>query len=199
MLYCTDSSCGFTYSSQFYTGCTLGQGNLLSSITNYRDTFCEFTVSNPSFVSGAATVYTPSGTTFGVQIRRSLPTDRGVNYFRLQRPTGSSEGASGAQEYPVVDPLSKQSADYEEYTAVLGNAMPATIIGGASGATVAFWETYIGKYMGISGSAINDYAVTNYKYEQEKNDSHRKIKLISPAFIETIIAELKAVTAVVGE
>jgi len=198
-VYFSDTFGGFTYNSEFYSGCTLSQGNLSSSITNYRDTFCEFTVSNPSFVSGTATVYVPSGATVAVSIRRALPLDRGVNYFRIERPTGSAEGASGAQQYPVVDPLSKQSADYEEYTAVLGNSLPPTTIGGASGATVEFWETHIGKYMGISGSAFNDYAVTNYMYEQEKNDSRRKIRLISPAFLDSVMKEFKSATSVVGE
>ena len=65
------------------------------------------------------------------------------------------------------------------------------MIGGATGATVAFWETYIGGYMGVSGDEINTYAVSNYVYENDENESKRTIKVLAPAYMEQAIKELK--------
>ena len=194
--YFSDGSGGFTYNTQFAQGCTLNQNGQSMSIKNYRDTFCEFAVETPAINVGSATVSTPSGSTATVYIEKVLPYIYGVHNFQLERPTGSAEGACGAQEFPVADPLSRQTADYEEYTPVLGNQYPALGVGGAAGATVQFWETYIGKYMGISGDEINSYAVSNYVYEQNTNDSKRTIRILNPVFLDQAMKELKAAMGV---
>jgi hypothetical protein len=195
-LYFTDSSGNFVYDTEFASGCTLEQNGISQPIKFHRDTFCEFVVESPVFGIGSAIVHKPSGSTAGIYIQKTLPYYQGVNYFRLERPTGDAEGASGAQEYPVVDPISKQTADYEEYAAVLGNKYPPVGIGGATGATVEFWETYIGKYMGVSGDEINLYSVSNYTYEHDKNEKKRTIRVLNPAFLKQAMKELKAAMGV---
>lgn len=194
-IYFTEPSGGFTYNSQFFSGCTLNQGNNSQSIKNYRDTFCEFAVESPVFGVGSATVSRPDGGTSGVYIQRTVPYYTGVHHFTVERPP-SGQGSSGAQEFPVVDPLSRQVADYEELPPVVGTRIPPSGIGGATGATVEFWETYIGKYMGVSGDEINIYAVSNYMYEQDKNDKKRTIKILNPAYLTQALNELKAALGV---
>ena len=186
---------GFTYDSQFFSGCTLSQGNYSEPIKYHRDTFCEFVVDSPIFENGNAVVSTPSGNTVGIYIHKILPYYTGVHHFTIERPT-YGEGASGAQESPIVDPLSKQVADYEELSPVVGTQIQPSGIGGVTGATVQFWETYIGKYMGLSGEQINLYAVSNYMYEQDKNDKKRTIKILNPAYLTQAINELKAALGV---
>lgn len=194
-VYFSEASGGFTYNSYFFSGCTLNQGTNSQPIKNYRDTFCEFAVETPVFGVGVASVSRPDGGTSDIYIHRVLPYYTAVNHFRLERPT-SGEGSSGAQEFPIVDPISKQVADYEELSPVLGTRIPPSGIAGATGATVEFWETYIGKYMGVSGDEINAYAASNYTYEQEKNDKKRIIKVLDPSYLSLAIEELKAATGV---
>lgn len=189
------ASGGFTYNSYFHSGCTLNQGNNSQSIKGYRDTFCEFTVEAPVFGAGSATVSRPDGGTTDIYIQKTTPYYRAVHHFVVERPT-TGEGSSGAQQFPVVDPLSKQVADYEELPPVLGTRVPPSGIGGATGATVEFWETYIGQYMGVSGDEINLYSVTNQIYEQDKNDARRTIKVLNPAFLTQALNELKAALGV---
>lgn len=189
-IYFTDRANGFTYNSVFESGCTLGQTGKFSSITNYRNTFCEFTVSNPSFVEGNADVYKPDGTTSGIKIQKILPSYIGVHHFTVSRPT-NTDGSNGAQESPILDPLTKQSPDYEDTGTVVGTRVPVSLVGGATGATVEFWETFIGNYMGVSGSEINTYAISNFTHEQNENEKKRTIKVLAPQFLSQALKELK--------
>jgi hypothetical protein len=186
---------GFTYSPEFFSGCTLSQNNRSDSIKNYRDTFCEFTIESPSFGVGGAVVSMPSGKTMGVYIHRVLPNYTAVHHFTVERPA-SGEGSSGAQEFPVVDPLSRQVADYEELPPVVGTQILPIGVGGVTGATVEFWETYIGKYMGVSGEEVDLYAVSNYTHEQDRNEKKRVIKILHPSYLDAAIKELKAALGV---
>lgn len=194
-VYFTDRSNGFTYNSYFENGCTLGQSQKYSSITKYRDTFCEFVVSDSVFVEGNADVYKPDGTTQGIKIQKILPSYIGVHHFTVERPT-NSDGSNGAQEFPIVDPLTKQSSDYEETGTVVGTRIPVSLVGGVTGATVEFWETFIGKYMGLSGSEVNDYAVSNLTNEQSENEKKRTIKILAPQFLSQALKELKVALGV---
>jgi hypothetical protein len=45
--------------------------------------------------------------------------------------------------------------------------------------------------MGVSGDEINTYAVSNYVYENDENESKRTIKVLAPAYMEQAIKELK--------
>lgn len=195
-LYFTDSSGGFTYDAAFASGCTLEQNGKRESVKYHRDTFCEFVVEAAVFGIGSAIVHKPNGTTAGIYIQKVLPYFQGVNHFRLERPKGTAEGACGAQEFPMVNPISLQTADYEENSPVLGTRIPPSSIGGATGATVEFWQTYIANYMGISGDENNTYAVSNNTYEQSVNDSRRTIRVLNPAFLNQAMKELKAALGV---
>lgn len=196
VLYFTDSTGGFTANSDFFSGCTLEQNGKQQSIKNYRDTFCEFVVEAPVFGIGSAVVHRPSGATSSVYIQKTLPYYQGVHHFQIERPSDGTTGASGAQQYPVVDPISKQTSDYEEYTPVLGMGVPPVGIGGLTGAVVQFWETYIGKYIGVSGDEVNQYSVSNYVYEHDFNESKRTIRVLNPAFLKQAENELKAAMGV---
>jgi hypothetical protein len=61
----------------------------------------------------------------------------------------------------------------------------------ASGTPLAvpYWDTMIGKYMGMSGSADNSFVVTNQDYEYIVNDAKREIDIINPAFVTKIAEE----------
>lgn len=196
LLYFTDRNSGFTYNSEFFSGCTLSQNGKEESITDYRDTFCELKVETPKFSEGDAVVEIPSGSTVGIRLQKILPAYLGVNRFSVERPSGTVDGSNGAQESPTVDPLCYQSADYEGYETVLGTRIQPSGINGATGATVEFWQTYIGRYMGVSGDEINAYAVSNHTYEQSENEKKRTINVLAPAFLQQAIKELKAALGV---
>jgi hypothetical protein len=51
---------------------------------------------------------------------------------------------------------------------------------------------YIGKYIGIYEAAVNTYAVSNYTYENTKNDARRTIKVLHPRFKKTALTELES-------
>lgn len=196
VLYFTNSSGEFVYDIGFASGCTLEQDGKTQPIKYHRDTFCEFVVETPVFGLGSAVVHKPDGTTAGINIQKILPYFQGVHHFRIERPSGSAEGVCGAQEFPVVNPISMQTADYEENSAVLGTQIPPLSIGGITGATVEFWQTYIGNYMGISGDENNTYSVSNYSYEQSVNDARRTIRVLHPKFLNQAVKELKAALGV---
>lgn len=196
VLYFSDLSGNFLYDTDFSAGCTLEQNGIQRPVKYHRDTFCEFVIETPGIVFGSAVVHKPSGTTTDVFIQKVLPYYQGVHHFQLERPTGVAEGVSGAQEFPTMNPISAQTADYEENPPVLGTRYPQSGIGGATGATVEFVDTYIGKYMGVSGDEINLYAVSNYMYENSLNDTKKTIRVLSPAFLNQAVKEFKAAMGV---
>ena len=57
---------------------------------------------------------------------------------------------------------------------------------------VDLWETYIGGYMGISGSQVNTYSVTNNTFEIEENEKKRTIKILHPRYKKQALQELQA-------
>ena len=61
---------------------------------------------------------------------------------------------------------------------------------GVSG-SIGLWETYIGEYMGISGDAVNQYAVSNFMYETQNNELRRKIKVLHPRYMNAVKRELE--------
>jgi hypothetical protein len=50
--------------------------------------------------------------------------------------------------------------------------------------------------MGISGSAINTYSVSNLTYEIEQNDIKRKIRILHPRYKKIAVQELEALLRV---
>lgn len=195
-VYFTDSDNKFLYNSEFADGSTLTQNNTQSAITQYRETFCEFRTESPNFQQGSAVVSVPSGLTQSVYVHRVMPAYLGLNYFSVDRPTGDADGANGAQIKPIADPLTKQTADYEAYGAVVGTQIPQNGLNGALGATVEFWESYIGAYMGVSGDQISNFATTNRQYEYDENENKRTIKILSPVYLNQALKELKSALGV---
>jgi len=51
------------------------------------------------------------------------------------------------------------------------------------------WETRIGAYLGLSGSATSDYSVSNFDYEITQNESKGQIQLIHPDNINLFVEE----------
>jgi len=192
-VYFTDLENTLLFNSVFLSGCTLQQGSMSDSIVTYRDTFCELRVNQPGFQTGNAEVVVPGGSTVNIYIHKTTTTGLGVYNFVLERPAAGITGSNGAQEITIVDPLQKQTADYVEYGTVLGNKIPNLVVNGLSGSVVLFDQTYIGRYMGVSGPQVTTYAVTNRANEYDLNERKRKIKLLKPQFVTKIIQQFSAI------
>lgn len=196
-VYFTDNSDGFTYSPYIGEGATLTQGNLSFSINEYQPTLCKLTVSSPQFQEGSATITGTSGSPMNVTIHRTDPSYVAVHHFQINRGTNDV----GAATVITADPISQQTGDYSYVGGVIGSTSDAypndtyTIPYTPSG-TVDFHETYIGKYMGVSGDKVNTYAVSNYLYEMQTNDEKRTLKLLHPRYKEQAIRELETLLRV---
>ena len=104
-------------------------------------------------------------------------------------------GITLGDDSSVIDPLSKQTTQYDIYDQMGSVAFGTPVIGirttTGNGANVSLWETYIGKYMGISGSGVNDYSVSNFIYETNENESKRLIRVLHPRYLDTVKKELE--------
>lgn len=193
----TDTSDNFLYSSYITEGATLTQSQISSKITEYHPTLCKLIVSGSGFGDGTATITVSGGTAYTVKIHRVDQSYISVNHFEISRPSTDS----GASEKFTVDPLSQQSSSYSLLGGPVGatqDEYPTTGSGlnyNGSG-DVAFWETYIGKYMGVSGSEVNQYAVTNYIHEINVNETKRTIKILHPRFKREAVRELESLLRV---
>ena len=107
----------------------------------------------------------------------------------------------GANETFEVDPLSKETSNYTLLGGVVGSTgdeYPSSTQGlcyEGSG-TVAFGETFIGRYMGLCGSQNNTYAISNHKNEYQKNESTRTIKILHPRYKKQATEQLEALLRV---
>jgi len=196
-VFITNASDGFVYNSAIVSGCSLSQGSSRGEIYDYTPEFCRLTVRNGSFVEGSATIGLTSGSSLSVKIQRVDESYRSVNHFRMTRPTTDT----GAQETITLDPLSQQTSSYSVVGGVVGNTeneYPSSGFGltYAGSGTVDLWETYVGKYMGVSGSADNTYAVVNLVHEIEQNDIKRKIRILHPRYKKIAVQELEALLRV---
>jgi hypothetical protein len=120
-----------------------------------------------------------------------------VHNFSLSRPSSDNS----PNEQIVVDPLSQQTSSYSVLGGVIGNIeneYPVSNqgIGYSGSGQVDFWETYIGRYMGISGSQVNTYAVSNYLHEMNENEKKRTIKILHPRFKREAVQELESLLRV---
>lgn len=52
----------------------------------------------------------------------------------------------------------------------------------------SLYESRIGVYLGLSGSRNTDYAITNFQYEVDVNETKRTIKLIHPDYIRLVVS-----------
>ena len=173
------------YASDIQSGTTLTQGSISDTVNNFEPQFCKVTVQGSGFVAGSAVLGVSGGKTYGIEIRRSVPSYLAVNYFRVYRPIGDP----GAQDSVMVDPFSENTASYHSSSAGISDL-------GLALDEVKFRDTYIGKYMGISGEALETYAVSNHIYEIDKNEKRRTIKILHPRYKDIAIKELESLLRV---
>lgn len=175
------------YSSDEFHGATLTQGSVSDTVDDFEPQFCKITVQGSGFVAGSAVLGLSGGTTYGINIRRSIPSYIAVNHFEVSRPINDI----GAQETVVVDPFSENTTTYHD--AVGGYSDLGDYFG-----TLGFKlrDTYIGRYMGISGAALETYAISNYTYETDKNEKRRTIKILHPQYKDAAIKELESLLRV---
>jgi hypothetical protein len=123
--------------------------------------------------------------------RFTLSTDA-VHHFERQEP-----GSSG--DYIQLNPLgsSEQTGQIS-----LGATGVSFGLGGTAGefanSAVTFGDTLIGKYMGVSGSQVNNNVLTNRDYEYRVNDDKKEIELLDPRYVNIAIQELKTLLQVKG-
>lgn len=181
----TNISNGFTYNGKLFSGCTLTQGGFSSAITEYHPTLCKLVVDS-AFSLGGATVGLSGGGQLSVKIQKTIASYTAVHHFI---------GITSGDDPSVIDPLSKQTTQYDTYNEMGSVAFGTPVIGirttTGNGANVSLYETYIGKYMGISGSGVNDYAVSNFIYETNMNESKRLIRVLHPRYLDTVKKELE--------
>ena len=197
-VYITNTSDGFFYQTSVQSGSTLSQGGRSTAVKDYDPTLCKLTIDGTGFATGSATIGVSGGSSHSVRIKKIEPSYMAVHHFEI----AFSGGLSAANDKFTVDPLSQQTGSYSVVGGVVGhteNEYPnLTTVGvGYSGSgTVDFWETYIGKYMGVSGAAVPTYAVSNYTYENTTNDDKRTIKILHPRYKREALAELESLLRV---
>jgi hypothetical protein len=184
----------FFYNSSVISGCTLTQGNQVSQIIDYYPELCKLVVSGSNFSKGGTpNIGISGGTTLGVKIQRVDSLFTSVHHFSMDRPTSDK----AINETVILDPLSQQNSSYSVVGGVIGakeNEYPTVNtqgIGYSGSGTTELWETYIGKYMGISGSVVGTFATSNYVWDSAQNDSKRTIKILHPRFASTAVKELE--------
>jgi hypothetical protein len=129
-----------------------------------------------------------------VKIQRVDPSYTAVHHFAIPYV----DGLCGASTDFTVDPLSQQTGSYSVVGGVIGHVddeYPRLAADGKNylgSGNVDFYETYIGNYLGVSDAAVNTYAVSNYTYENTKNDARRTIKVLHPRFKKTALTELES-------
>ena len=81
-----------------------------------------------------------------------------------------------------INPLASTSAD-ETPIGVTGATGDYTLT------APVFWQTRIAAYLGISGAAASStYAVNNYEYEVNENETKRAIKLVHPDQLQNVVS-----------
>lgn len=189
------STSGWFYNSKVGQGSSLSQGAIVAAVTEYYPEFCKLVVSNPSFSTGNATITGNSGAVHTIYIHKVDRNELAVHNFQITRPVGSC----GAVETVTVDPLSQQTNSYDFLGGFVGgkeNMYPVVESSGlcydnSANGTVDLWETYIGKYMGISGSPVNIYSVSNTVHELNQNENKRTIKILHPRYKRQALQELQ--------
>jgi len=80
-----------------------------------------------------------------------------------------------------INPLASSSSD----------ETPLGITGSTGDYTTTppvFWQTRLGVYLGVSGSASTTHAVNNYEYEANENETKRSIKLVHPDQLQNVVS-----------
>jgi hypothetical protein len=197
-VYIGTTSGGFFYSTELVSGVTIQQGNLSTTVIDYQPELCKLTVRGAQFSEGNAVLGFTSGTFQTVTIYRVDPSFTALHHFEVSRPSGDC----GANQTAYVDPLSQQNTSYSVVGGVVGNEddeYPTTETEGLNyspSGTVDFWETYIGRYIGVSGDQVNVYSVSNYTYENGVNEAKRSIKVLHPRYKSVALKELESLLRV---
>ena len=193
-VYISTTGNAFFYNSSVDSGATLTQGGNSMTILDYSPELCKLTVNGTTPFTGSATIGVSGGTQYPVKIQRVDPSYTTVHHFEIPYV----DGLCGASTEFTVDPLSQQTGSYSVVGGVIGHVddeyprLAADGRGYSASGNVDFYETYIGKYLGVSGAAVNTYAVSNYTYENTKNDARRTIKVLHPRFKKTALTELES-------
>jgi hypothetical protein len=193
-VYISTTSNAFFYNSSVDSGATLSQGGNSMTILDYSPELSKLTVNGTKPSTGSATIGVSGGTQYSVKIQRVDPSYTAVHHFEIPYVGG----LCGASTEFTVDPLSQQTGSYSVVGGVIGHLddeyprLAADGKGYSGSGNVDFYETYIGKYLGVSGAAVNTYAVSNYIYENTKNDARRTIKVLHPRFKKTALTELES-------
>lgn len=193
----TDINDDFMYRSDIQSGSTLSQGTALSSVVEYHPTLCKLIVPSSRFAGGAATITVANGTSHPIKIHRVDSSYMAVHHFESVRPSGDFS----TNEKATVDPLSQFTNSYTIVGGIVGSTQdqyPSSTqgISYSGSGVVSMWETNIGRYMGVSGSQVNDYAISNYIYEINQNEKRRTIKILHPRFRRQAVRELESLLRV---
>jgi hypothetical protein len=193
-VYISTTGNAFFYNSSVDSGATLSQGGNSMTILDYSPELSKLNVNGTKPSTGSATIGVSGGTQYSVKIQRVDPSYTAVHHFEIPYVGG----LCGASTEFTVDPLSQQTGSYSVVGGVIGHLddeyprLAADGKGYSGSGNVDFYETYIGKYLGVSGAAVNTYAVSNYIYENTKNDARRTIKVLHPRFKKTALTELES-------
>ena len=182
----------FFYNDGISGGSVISQGGKTASVFGYVPNLCKILINDSFFTIGSAVIGNEGRTTYDIRVNRIDPSWLAVHHFEINKKESDLEDF----DVLVLDPLSKQTNQY--YSSFInGVSQGYADLGGTIGsANLPFDETNIGKYMGVSGNHNNLNVVTNYDFEQAKNEEKRKIKLIHPRYKEQALIELKALLAV---
>lgn len=197
-VYIGTTSEGFYYNSSLGTGVTIQQGNIVGTVVDYQPELCKLTVRGAQFSEGDVVLGFSGGASATVTVYRVDPSYTALHHFEVSRPVGDC----GANQTIYVDPLSQQNTSYSVVGGVVGaedDEYPTTATQGLNytpTGTVEFWETYIGRYMGVSGDKINQYSVSNYTYENAVNETKRSIKVLHPRYKSLALKELESLLRV---
>ena len=175
----TKADDSYLYSNLLFSGATLAQGSVQYSIKEYHPSLCRIIVEGSILSEGSAILRTADGANTNITIHRVDSGTVGIHHFEVEK-TVFDYGAANA--VVVADPLGEQTGSYSSVGAVVGS--------------IPFWNTYVGRYMGISGDKVNTYAVTNREYEFSQNDKSRTIKLLHPRFKTAAVEELESLMRV---
>lgn len=67
--------------------------------------------------------------------------------------------------------------------------VPLGETGDSTPLVVPYWDTMIGKYMGMSGAANSTFVITNQDFEYKLNDEKREIDIINPIYIDRVAGD----------
>lgn len=184
---------GFYLDQTIYkTNGTLQENGIYDIIENSRavvygwnKTFCELIVdqNESSFAPGDLIAGVGlSGEAVIAKVNRVQDRKYALHHFEKTFNSGSS-GPTGESIY--INPLTEASGLSAGENQVIGSTL------GFNG-NVTLKDTFIGVYMGVTGSVTNNnFAVSNIEYELKENLEVGRIKLLKPNYVKTLATNIK--------